>query len=708
MSIISNPATNLPIGDPELVPLTRRTLPTHAEIAAAAEGLILSASGWRKVFAAPDPKAELAPWAAATTEPGRAGASEDSLGEAVAPADLVLAGAMALVFGDWLVERSGRRDPALLLGIDARPTGPALADLMARVWIARGLRPRHLFIVAAPEIMAYTRRVSALESADEERAEGFCYISASHNPPAHNGVKFGVTGGVLPAKDITIMIDRFKELVADPDLGKRIFALVDEADPRALAAIYTGSFAWKRRALSAYTLFAREVVTARPALEDQESLLEEMAAGAGEHPLGVIAEFNGSARTLSLDTDFLAGLGVEAAALNDRPRAFAHRIVPEGESLEQARKALADAHGVDPSYVLGYVPDCDGDRGNLVFWDERLGESRILGAQEVFALAVLAELCLLVRDGRLGPGAEGGSPAKVAVAVNDATSLRIEAIASVFGAETRRAETGEANVVGLAAALREEGYLVRILGEGSNGGNITHPAEVRDPIATIGAILKLLLLREREGGSPREIEGEEDEGRGGEVGVPVAAIRGTKPASVEAGPPSTRERREGLFHIWLRLSDRLDRYRPDFGIGAVLDSLPPFSTTSVFETRAALRIASRDQTALKTRYLPIFLREWEKRKEELRRRFGVVAWRAMASLGSTEREIGQDFAASGKGGLRLVFEDASGKPKGFIWMRGSGTEPVFRIMADIQGGLPSDEEWLLAWQTAMVREADKS
>jgi len=40
-------------------------------------------------------------------------------------------------------------------------------------------------------------------------------------------------------------------------------------------------------------------------------------------------------------------------------------------------------------------------------------------------------------------------------------------------------------------------------------------------------------------------------------------------------------------------------------------------------------------------------------------------------------------------------------------MRGSGTEPVFRIMADIEGGSPADEEFLLAWHAGMVAAADE-
>jgi phosphoglucomutase len=241
--------------------------------------------------------------------------------------------------------------------------------------------------------------------------------------------------------------------------------------------------------------------------------------------------------------------------------------------------------------------------------------------------------------------------------------MRINAIARAFDADVFRAETGEANVVGLAQALREKGYIVRILGEGSNGGNITHPSRVRDPLATLGALVKLLLVRETESG-------------------------------------------EGLYRAWMRLSGRLTDYRPDFGIGDVIDSLPRFATTSVFEPRAALKVRSSDQAALKARYAAIFAREWEARKDELGKRYGIASWEAYATNGQVESRVGADFAASGRGGLRIALSDAEGRPRAFLWMRGSGTESVFRVMADVEDGLPEDEERLLAWHASMVREAD--
>ncbi len=687
MATFFHPVTNLPLGDPEVVPLERRSLPSPALLAAAASTLILSASGWRKVFAAPDVKAGRAAWAAPSaattgtqpaatngTQPaattkgpqpgGEDGAVEmpfpddESLSTSVAPADLVIAATMALVFGEYCIAKGERRDGrggTILLGTDTRPTGPALADIMARVFISLGLEVHYLSVVAAPEIMAYSRLASSPEAEAGEKATGFCYISASHNPPAHNGVKFGKGGGVLSGAEIAPLIADFRKRIADPDTVRRVFALVDEAEPSAIAKVFGACKDWKRRAFSAYTLFARQIVTGKEGLEAQEALLDEMEMGGVDRPLGVLADFNGSARCLSIDQNFLDGLGLRHIAMNDSPGIFAHRIVPEGESLEPARERLVEAGRADAAFEIGYVPDCDGDRGNLVWRDPSSGRASQMGAQEVFAIAVLAELALLDRDGVI---------ADAAVAVNDATSLRIEAIARSFGAEVHRAETGEANVVTLAARLRAEGKTVRILGEGSNGGNITHPSEVRDPLATIGAVLKLLLLR---------------------------------------GPGPERE---SLFHIWLRRSGRLDLWKPDFGMADIIASLPPFATTSVFEPFAALRIAERDHSKLKARYRDLFLENWPAKKSQLLHRWGIAGWRAFATRGAGELEIGDDFAASGQGGLRILLHDEAGAAKGFLWMRGSGTEPVFRVMADIEGGRKADEDWLREWHTAMVQAAD--
>jgi phosphoglucomutase len=639
--MISHPATGFPVGDPDASFFSPDERPSFASIRERAKSLILSASGWRKVFASDG--------------------DENSLSPAVSREDLALAALIASAFADYLVRKEGP-GCRLALGIDTRPTGPRLAEVMARVFLAKGLGLSYLFIVAAPEIMAFSRTQAVLPQDSGDRVRGFCYVSASHNPPGHNGVKFGLAeGGVLSKEECEILIRDFRAGLESDAALEEAMDLARSAASRDLSQAFSGCTQWKRMAHSAYLLFTREVVTGANDLEGQDDVLDRISRSLSERPLGVLAEMNGSARCLSIDADFLSIAGLKVRLMNARPREFAHRIVPEGDSLDDCRAGLEKAHAEDKAFLLGYVPDCDGDRGNLVYMDEDSGKAHILAAQEVFALSVLAELAIL--EWNAEPKGKGPRP-KLAVVMNDPTSMRIEEIASAFGAACIRAEVGEANVVNAAREARQKGYLVRVLGEGSNGGSIIHPSAVRDPIDTVMAAVKLLALR--------------DEGE-----------------------------RKGPFHRWLELSGQADSYRPDYSLKDVIASLPAYQSTSAFENKAALKIRSTDQAELKRRYEKIFRAEWEERKGELRHRFGIASWTAIAYSGTKETVDIADFGLSGSGGLKLLFKDPSGRSVAFLWMRGSGTEPVFRIMADVKRGLAEDEEYLLDWQAAMVKKADE-
>jgi phosphoglucomutase len=704
--MMHHPSTGFAMGDPYIDPLG--TPPSPADAATFFETLILSASGWRGVF----------------------GQDDDDMTETINPAKAYAVARMALVFADRLLEifsastTAGNtgRPPVVAMGMDTRPTGPAIADVMIRVFAARGLDVRYAFMTAAPEMMAWARQAGSLPADNPGYLDAFCYISASHNPPGHNGVKFGLTdGGVLDPAETRQLIARLRDGACSAIDIERMAELTAAPEPTAIAGLYSSAVANKRQAISAYTLFTREVAGLSADLADQESELDALAAAIRAHSrpaseleesddpmsrgdrnagfleegdrdteadqpdgdIGIVADFNGSARALSIDGDFLSGLGINLQSVNAAPRHFAHRIVPEGESLDQCRRELAATRRSGRNCLLGYVPDCDGDRGNIVYWDDMDKEAKALEAQETFAVAVLAELASAehrelvkaaagqknTRDSTKGSaGHEGGpglsQPGKGrAVVGNDATSMRIDHIAKAFGAQVFRAETGEANVVGLARLLREKDFTVRILGEGSNGGVITHPAGVRDPLNTITAMLKLLYLRDQ----------------------------GTVP---------------GPFKLWLQKTGRAEAYRDNFGMADIIASLPPYATTSVFETRAALRISTRNQGALKKAYGRLFREAWPALAAELQPTFGTLSWRVMASQGKEEKPLEGGFDESGTGGIKILLENQDGAVTAFLWMRGSGTEPVFRVMVDVRGGNQAMEQLLLERHTSLVRQAD--
>ena len=89
------------------------------------------------------------------------------------------------------------------------------------------------------------------------------------------------------------------------------------------------------------------------------------------------------------------------------------------------------------------------------------------------------------------------------------------------------------------------------------------------------------------------------------------------------------------------------------------------------------------------------------------KKYGISSYKCILTNATTEKVDAKDFSESGKGGLKIQLFENSDKPSAFIWMRGSGTEPVFRIMCDVKGNNPDKEKDLLAWETKMLLEADK-
>jgi phosphoglucomutase len=614
------------------------------EVNEALDKMILSASGWRGVFAD----------------------GEESKSEQISDAYTIICAAAALVFAEYL--GNGTDTPVVLLGADTRPTGRAIVHAMIPVLLSCGCDVRYAGVTSAPEIMAWARSLNIQQADNSEQTDcvksGFIYISASHNPIGHNGIKFGLTdGGVLAAEEAGKLIKSFRAFLEKEDSIKKIEKLFSAAGREQVEKVYAAEKDAKAAAYKAYYDFCSEVVW-----DAKMSVSSAVKEGLAKKPLGIVCDFNGSARTVSIDRDFFTDLGIKFECINDTPGQIAHRIVPEGESLDPCCKLLEETHSRDPSFILGYVPDCDGDRGNLVIWDDKTGKARALEAQEVFALACAAEFSQLVWTGDLVLGGmlhgNGENTVKAAVAINDPTSMRIDRMAKAFGISVFRAEVGEANVVSLARKLREERYLVRILGEGSAGGNITHPSAVRDPMNTVLAIVKILSVC------------------------------------------STNENKN-LFQVLCNLLGQAEKYTDNFVLADIIDSLPPFVTTPAYSKDAVMQIKTKDHAALKDRYQKVFLREWEERKEQLKMRFGIYSWEAIAYNGTVEKRGLSQFGEAGRGGLKILFFDSEGTETAYIWMRGSATESVFRIMADAAGKDVGVERFLLDWQKNMIITADE-
>ena len=596
--------------------------------------MILSASGWRKVFA-------------------ESGNEEDSTIE-IGDENSALVAIAANTYIDYIIKKTGMEQPVIVMGIDTRPTGPAIADVMMRVFAQRNIPVQYIGITAAPEIMAYSKTQS-----------GFVYISASHNPIGHNGIKFGLgDGGVLPADEATLLADDFRVRCASEDAYENAVRMVLSANSEDTDWLYAECMAYKKAATTEYHKFAREVIANTKSFVQQNSMFSQIRQKAKASEIGIVVDMNGSARSLSIDKSFFEECGISYYSINDSPGQIVHGIIPEPENLVHCAAEMEKLHAEGHSEViLGYMPDCDGDRGNIVYWNEKTGKAEVLKAQEVFALSVLAELSFCAYMHTL----LGSSEQKLAVAVNGPTSMRINEIAQAFGAKVYHAEVGEANVVNLARALRSNGYTVRILGEGSNGGTIVHPAAVRDPLNTVFAIIKLLMLRDQV--------------------MPDGRIC------------------KGMFRQWCEASG--NEYHDDFTIPDILATLPAYTTTGVSEQRACLKIQTKNNSDLKKRFQPRFEASWKKNLPVFQKKYGIFSYEVISTNGIKETTDLKDFSLSANGGLKILFKDESGNPIAFIWMRGSGTEPIFRVLCDVKGDNPKLEKLLLEWETLMLLHADK-
>lgn len=586
--------------------------------------MILSASGWRKVFA----------------ESGNEQDTSPSIGQE----NKAISVFAAEVFANYIKNTSAKESPIVILGMDSRPTGKEIADAAVKSLVQNGISVKCAGIIAAPEIMAYSRN-----------ADGFMYISASHNPIGHNGIKFGLnTGGVLNAEENAKLTAQFKERCESENAVEEAISILKSVPNKKIEEIYEAMPYTKIEALAAYKKFLLWTISGTQSSEKQNELFSiiksETKNTDSARKIGVVCDMNGSARAASVDEKFFTENGISFYAIHNTPGEIAHEIIPESENLVflAAEMERLQKEGKTDA-ILGYMPDCDGDRGNIVYWDEKAGRATILKAQEVFSLSVLAELSYAKWINKQNANF------KSAVAVNCPTSMRIDEIATTLGAKVFRAEVGEANVVSCAQEKRAAGYDVRIFGEGSNGGTITHPSSVRDPLNTVFAIIKLLSIKE-------------------------------------------------LYKNWCDLTGAF--YSDDFSLTDILDTLPKYTTTGVSESRAVLHIATKDHSLLKSRFQNVFQNEWTLKKDELYEKYKILYWECVITNGTKETRRVTDFSKSGRGGLKIVFYDEENIPVAFIWMRGSGTEPVFRILCDVKGDNLEMERFLLQWETQMLTVAD--
>lgn len=328
-----------------------------------------------------------------------------------------LAARFAQAFGTYL--GSGR----VIVGQDARASGLMLKNAVFSGLLSVGCQPIDVGLCPIPTTMVLTK---------ESQARGAIVVTASHNPPEWNGLKFINGNGLF--------------------LG---YSQVQEF----LDIYHQGEFSWTR-----VDRYKRPLEEKDPTQPHLHKLLQYLNVKAiQKKKFAVVADCcNGAG--IRLLPEFLQRLGchvhtVDQNRLTHKP---SHHE-PTAENIAYLRREIKK-RGAD----IGFAQDADADRLAIV------SEKGIpLGEEMTLALAVD-----YVLSRKTGP-----------VVVNLSTTRAIEEIARKYKAPFWRTKIGEINVV--EQILQKKA----IIGGEGNGGVIfpaIHPC--RDSFTAMGLILEAMAL----------------------------------------------------------------------------------------------------------------------------------------------------------------------------------------------------------------------
>lgn len=265
---------------------------------------------------------------------------------------------------------------SVMVGRDTRPSGDSIRHAVLTALADFGCKVYDLGIQPTPVILWASRKL---------KIDGAVIISASHNPPEWNALKFAFKGMLLDANEVSKLMAACKEGEAR---GRYVPTLVHTFDP------------------------LKEYVDAAM----RELDVETIRRGG----LKVVIDPGGGAGFKSTPL-LLRMLGCKVVTINSAPGVFGRSIEPTPSSLEILSKAVR-AYDAD----VGFAHDADADR--LVCVTEN-GEV----LYEDYSLAIAS---IHVLEKRRGP-----------LIVNVASSMMFKWIAEQFGVELYWSPIGEVNVV---------------------------------------------------------------------------------------------------------------------------------------------------------------------------------------------------------------------------------------------------------------------
>lgn len=332
-----------------------------------------------------------------------------------------------LIAARYVAAFTGTLKPGpVVVSRDGRGSGPMLAQIVCGTLAACGRRVLYADVAATPTLGVMVRA---------NLAAGGVQISASHNPPAYNGLKlFNADGRVFPAA-----------------AGLPVLEAYHQSSARWAAAEQVGTQQQIGDTVGHHLALILPTVDVEGIRKRRFRVLLDCNCGAG----GLLGQ------------RLLMALGCEITLLGGQATGrFEHPPEPTAENLAGVREKVRGA-GAD----VGFCQDPDADR--LAIIDEN---GRYIGEEYTLALCldhVLSEL--------KGP-----------IVTNCATSRMAEDIAARHGVAFHRAAVGEANVVDRMLAVGA------VFGGEGNGGPIDpRVGFVRDSFVGMALVLDAMAKRDK-------------------------------------------------------------------------------------------------------------------------------------------------------------------------------------------------------------------
>jgi len=309
----------------------------------------------------------------------------------------------------------------IIVGRDSRTTGVAMLSTIVSALLSVGLDVVDLGIVSTPTVLL------AVEDSD---AIGGISITASHNPPEWNAMKFVDQDGMFLSADKAA---RFLQLVD---------AEIDWVDWQEIGQL-TGDAEASRHI---------DKILDIPYLDLAKIRARKFRV--------VLDSVNGAGAAIS--PKLLEALGCEVISINEAPTGiFAHPAEPLNQNLRQLEEAVRE-HKAD----LGFATDPDVDRLSIVS-----DQGYCIGEE----LSVVLCQCFVL------PKNKGD------IVVNLSTSMLSDDIAAKYGVKVHRTKVGEINVGKKMQAIGSP-----IGGEGNGGIICPEVHYTRDAPAGMALILGLL------------------------------------------------------------------------------------------------------------------------------------------------------------------------------------------------------------------------